>query len=296
MSSEKVATERFDWNRVIGPCAIGSLVVAAIPTAFMVWDRTRPQGQSVTAQEATLNASRWLFPVVMAAMLLGIGLNLVASVISRRKHSVSSPGQAKAEHEECNKAINRWRDSSITESAGRKAVENENALLTAKLKESESTIKHWREEVKREQLLRTEQVEIRDRQIGEQGGRIANLEQQLQVSQNTVDGLREQLSVPNGGFKLKKVRYVATEGRDGKLPEKDLTEFFEDRFLENGRLVIPPGLYRKLFGRPNDPFEGVPKLLEIEFIHAGHKMSVLLPENISVTMPFPYAVTKENMS
>ena len=82
----------------------------------------------------------------------------------------------------------------------------------------------------------------------------------------------------------------------GKLPEKDLTEFFEDKYLNDGKLVIPPGLYRKMFGPLNDPSLGVPKLLEIEFVHAGNKVSVLLPENISVTLPFPYSVTSENMT
>jgi hypothetical protein len=95
---------------------------------------------------------------------------------------------------------------------------------------------------------------------------------------------------------------VATESRSlelrdfGKLPEKDLTEFFEDKFIEDGKLVIPAGLYRKLFGVQNNPSLGVPKVLEIEFVHAGTKFSVLLPENVSVTLPFPYAVTSESMT
>jgi hypothetical protein len=92
-------------------------------------------------------------------------------------------------------------------------------------------------------------------------------------------------------LKLKKVRYIAEN-----KAEKDLTEFFEDRFFANGRLVIPPGLYRKLFGSLNDPSLGVPKLLQIEFVHAGTKFSVMLPENISITLPFPYGVTSESMT
>jgi hypothetical protein len=301
------AEEKFDWNRVIGPCNIGLLICAAIPTVFMVWDRTHPTGQPgqpVVTQGATVSG-QWAFPVVVGAMLLGIVLNLVAAIISRRSSPQpppSRPVEPEVSHDECNKAIKRSQDAALIESEGRKRAEKEVEELKASLIECRSFRDHWQKEVDRVKRESEEQIRLRENQVSENGRRVSELEQQLRSSQNTVDGLSEQLSVPNGRFKLKRVRYVATESRSlelrdfGKLPERDLTEFFEDKYLENGKLVIPPGLYRKLFGPLNDPALGVPKVLEIRFVHAGNEMSVLLPENISITLPFPYEVTPEHVT
>lgn len=158
-----------------------------------------------------------------------------------------------------------------------------------KLNECESLLKHWKGEVEREQLMRKEQVEIRDRQIGEKGGRIGVLEQELRVTQDRLDAF----TVPAGSIRIKKALWRAMT-EDGTEFNLDLKEFFEDRYVENGKLVIPKGLYRKMF--PRDPLVGREKFLEIEFTHGGQWFFVILQENISVTLPFPYAVTSERMT
>ena len=65
--------------------------------------------------------------------------------------------------------------------------------------------------------------------------------------------------------------------------------------MEDGKLKVPTGLYRKLFF-PHDPWIGVPKLLEIEFVHAGNRFFLIVPENVAFTLPFPHVVSKERVN
>ncbi|HEV8428940.1 MAG TPA: hypothetical protein VGQ41_13645 [Pyrinomonadaceae bacterium] len=126
-----------------------------------------------------------LLPILLIATLfITAAMHVIAAVINRRQPEAPTDkpqGVDPAKHEE----------------------------IVSKLARRAHEVGYLKGEVEREQLLRKEQVEIRDRQISERGGRIGNLEQQLRVSQNTVDILRDQLSAPNGRFKLKRVRYIA---------------------------------------------------------------------------------------
>jgi len=277
------------WSQIL------SCLLTAIMLGFVVWPFLRPQEGGVPRSQEVSIVPYWLIAVVAGCIVVAAALHVGATVMARKPMQSKPETEPQAVHAECQKTI----DSLETD---KRTLFMQIDELKEEVRGKGTWIRHWKGEAEREQLLRKEQVEIRDKQIGEQGGKIGNLEQQLRVSQNTVDSLRDQLCAPNGRFKLKRVRYIATESRSlelrdvGKLPEKDLTEFFEDKYLENGKLVIPPGLYRKLFGPLNDPSLGVPKVLEIRFVHAGNEMSVLLPENISMTLPFPYAVTLEDMT
>lgn len=173
-----------------------------------------------------------------------------------------------------------------------------------KLEECESLRRLEAGEVDKVTRHYEEQVRLARDQCTKSDAKVSEREQQLGVSQAKADELETRLSTPKGLVRLKSVRYIATASRPGgelseagRLPEKDLKQFFEDKyFTDDGKLVIPRGLYRKLFGRHNDPLEGTPKLLEIRFVHAGNEMSVLLPENISVTLPFPYVKTSEDVT
>jgi hypothetical protein len=222
-------------------------------------------------------SSKLLPSLLIATLFVTAAMHVIAAVISRR--------QPKAPEDKV---------EGIDPAKHKETVD--------KLNECESLRRLEADEVKRVAQDYQEQLRLARDQCTKSDTRVSELEQQLRVSQGMIDNLRNQFSAPNGRFKLKKVRYVATGSRSlelqdaGKLPERDLTEFFEDKYLENGKLVIPPGLYRKMFGAINDPSIGVPKVLEINFVHAGHEMSLLLPENISTTLPFPYSVTEEDMS
>lgn len=163
------------------------------------------------------------------------------------------------------------------------------------LREQKSVVKHWQGEVDREKLLCKQQVEIRDKQIAERGARIGELEQQLRVSQAEHDALKENLAMPKGSVRLKRVTWIARDEAIGRVESSDLKELFEDRFMEDGKLTIPPGLYHKLFA-PEDPWRGHSKDLEIEFTHGGTRFYLVLPENVSVTLPFPYGTIQDKMT
>lgn len=169
-----------------------------------------------------------------------------------------------------------------------------------KLNECESLRRLEAGEVDRVKREYQDQLDLARKQYSDSNERSRILEQQLNASNSKVSELQNELYAPSGRFRLKRVRYIATQsrGRDlseaGRLPEKDLTEFFDDKYVQNEKLIIPPGLYRKMFGTHNDPLIGVPKILEINYVHAGMEFSVLLPENISISIPFPYRVTQEH--
>jgi hypothetical protein len=154
----------------------------------------------------------YILPVALVlSILLAAGLHFAAAVIARKsKGDKPSP-------------------ISGTPQGVDPAIHNE---IVNQLSTRESELTHCQGEVDRVRRDYQEQLRLARDQCTKSDARISNLEQQLRVNQGMVDNLREEFSVPNGRFELEKVRYVATESRSlelrdfGKLPEKDLTEFF----------------------------------------------------------------------
>jgi hypothetical protein len=144
-----------------------------------------------------------------------------------------------------------------------------------KLNECESMVRHWKDEVRKVRLHDEGQIKIRDDQLSERGGKIAELEQKLRVAKDKLD----EFTTPRGRLKIKRAEYHML----GKVGI-DVTEILDQMVLDE-KLVLSV-LYNDLF-RP-DPQRGVPKHLTIEFSHGIREFSVTVPENTKLTLPFPY--------
>ena len=144
-----------------------------------------------------------------------------------------------------------------------------------KLNECESMVRHWKDEVRKVQLASSEQIRIRDEQLGERGGKIANLEQQLRVAQAKAD----ECSTPRGHVEITHAEYKPL-GQQGVGVTGQLRRLLLDERLT---LNVP---YNQIFYP--DPFPGVPKELLIRYSHGLTDFAITVPEDTRITLPVPY--------
>lgn len=259
------------WTKFAALCTAGLLVCAAIPTAFLVWDRL-PQSRG-----AAMN-SNWQLPLIAICLALGIGLYLIAALISRGKKDsrsiVHQPSESTrlVELRDDLDVVTRDRD---TTKANLQNCWDVHKKTLKELDECNSHLKHWKKEVDRVRLDLTGQKDTAEKLWKESEARAGNLEQQLRVAQDKLDGF----TVPRGRLRIRKAEY-SISGKVGL----DVTETLERMILDE-RLDLDV-LYNDIF-RP-DPWKHIPKQLTIEFTHGLKEFSVTVPENTKITLPFPY--------
>ena len=269
--------------------------ISSLVTGLTVWVLTK-------VSEINALAAGWKIALIVGvAVVLTFLLNTVPSLLREKRLKAVTDNEPPLVSESTRlvklredlDAVTRDRDDAKT---NLETCWAEQKRTLKKLDQCNSLSDHWKKEVQKVETHYKEQVRLRDEESAKKGGRIGELEQQLRAVQAEADNLKENISIPKGTFKLKKVRWVSIDGdATGKHRDRDLTEFFEDKFVNDGKLTIPRGLYHKLF-HGHDPWAGHQKLLEIDFIYAGNRFFVVLPEGVSITLPFPHGYTQANMS
>lgn len=265
---------QIDWIKVTALCTAGLLVCGAIPVGFQVWDRIFPPGQQ---GRATMSGN-WGWVVLAVAVLLGVALNLVAAfIVKGKKDSIvhqSSESTRLIELRDDLDVVKRDRDTAQTNLKNCWAAQKK---TLKELDECNSHLNHWKKEVDRVRISFDGQKETIEKAWKESESRVSNLEQQLRVAQDKVDGL----TVPRGRLRIRKAEY-SIPGKVGL----DVTETLERMILDE-RLDLDV-LYNDIF-RP-DPWKRIPKQLTIEFTHGLKEFSVTVLENTRITLPFPYGI------
>jgi hypothetical protein len=149
-----------DWNKLIAFCTVGLLICAAIPTIFVVYDRIRPPGSPPISSEVIVMTG-WHLTIVIAAMLLGVGLNLVATIISSRTKTDSKQNDSPKiddsppvdSHEGCERTI-----KNLTQRVNSLTSNNETQGIQISARDGQ--IKQLEEQIEERQWL----VDIADEQ------------------------------------------------------------------------------------------------------------------------------------